>query len=150
MPQEFRGFSDCHRAPPSNDLGHWSINSARTILRRLFFASHTELYTSKQCCGSGSSFLPPRSGFQDPGWSNGRIRIRDKQTKFVNSLYIKIGRIRDPGSSAFLLPGSRIWDPNPWWSNGQVRDKTSRIRNTASKQAACTWHKHVIMSGSPL
>jgi hypothetical protein len=27
-------------------------------------------------------FYPP-----DPGWSNGRIRIRDKQTKFVNSLY---------------------------------------------------------------
>jgi hypothetical protein len=22
MPQEFRGFSDRHRAPPSNDLGH--------------------------------------------------------------------------------------------------------------------------------
>jgi hypothetical protein len=32
-------------------------------------------------------FYPP-----DPGLSNGRIR--DKQTKFVNSLYTKIGRIR--------------------------------------------------------
>jgi hypothetical protein len=31
---------------------------------------------------------------RDPGWSNGRIR--DKQTKFVNSLYKKRGRIRDP------------------------------------------------------
>jgi hypothetical protein len=49
-----------------------------------------------QCCGSGSGircFFTPR--IRDPGWSNGRIRIRDKQTKFVNSLYTKIGRIRD-------------------------------------------------------
>jgi hypothetical protein len=37
-------------------------------------------------------FFTPR--IRDPGWSNGRIR--DKQTKFVNSLYTKIGRIRDP------------------------------------------------------
>jgi hypothetical protein len=61
-------------------------------------------------------FYPP-----DPGWSNGRIRIRDKQTKFVNSLYTKIGRIRDP-----VL----FYTPDPGWSNGRIRDKTSRIRNT--------------------
>jgi hypothetical protein len=41
---------------------------------------------------------------RDLGWSNGRIRIRDKQTKFVNSLYTKIGRIRDP--VLFYPPGS--------------------------------------------
>jgi hypothetical protein len=46
-------------------------------------------------------FYPP-----DPGWSTGRIRIRDKQTKFVNCLYTKVGRIREPG--AFLPPGSGI------------------------------------------
>jgi hypothetical protein len=40
--------------------------------------------------------------------------IRDKQTKFVNSLYIKIGRIQDPGSEAFLPRGSGI----------QIRDGT--------------------------
>jgi hypothetical protein len=40
-------------------------------------------------------------------------RIRDKQAKFVNSLYTKIGRIR-------------------------IRDKTSRIRNTAVKDY-CTY-----------
>jgi hypothetical protein len=34
--------------------------------------------------------------------------IRDKQTKFVNSLYTKIGRIQNPGSGAFLPPGSGI------------------------------------------
>jgi hypothetical protein len=57
----------------------------------------------------------------DLGWSNGRIRTRDKQTKFVNSLYTKIGRIRDP---VFFYP------PDLGWSNGWIRDKTSRIRNT--------------------
>jgi hypothetical protein len=39
-------------------------------------------------------FYPP--WIRDPGWSNGQIRIRDKQTKLFNSLYTKIGRIRDP------------------------------------------------------
>jgi hypothetical protein len=65
-------------------------------------------------------FYPP-----DPGWSKGRIRIRDKQTKFVNSLYTKRGRIRDP-----VL----FYPPDPGWSNGRIRirDKTSRIRNTGS------------------
>jgi hypothetical protein len=48
-----------------------------------------------QCCVSGiRCFFTP--WIRDPGWSNRRIRIRDKQTKFVNSLYTKIGRIRDP------------------------------------------------------
>jgi hypothetical protein len=49
--------------------------------------------------------------------------IRDKQTKFVNSLYTKIGRIRDP-----VL----FYPPDPGWSNGRIwiRDKTSRIPNT--------------------
>jgi hypothetical protein len=64
-----------------------------------------------QCCGSGSGircFFTPR--IRDPEWSNGRIRIRDKQTKFVNSLYTKIGRIR-----RFFTP--RIRDPDPGWSN---------------------------------
>jgi hypothetical protein len=55
-------------------------------------------------------FYPP-----DPGWSNGRIRIRDKQAKFVNSLYTKIGRIRDP--VLFYSP-----DQDLGWSNGRIRD----------------------------
>jgi hypothetical protein len=38
----------------------------------------------------------------DPEWSYGRIR--DKQTKFVNSLYKK--NWSDPGSGVFLPPGS--------------------------------------------
>jgi hypothetical protein len=56
-------------------------------------------------------FYPP-----DPEWSNGRIR--DKQTKFVNSLYTKIGRIRNP--VLFYPPdpgygsGMEQWsDPDP-------------------------------------
>jgi hypothetical protein len=54
-------------------------------------------------------FYPP-----DPGWSNGRIR--DKQTKFVNSLYTKTGRIRDPVLFYTPDPGSGMeqWsDPDP-------------------------------------
>jgi hypothetical protein len=55
----------------------------------------------KQCCGSGSgAFLPPGSGIRirdgamvgsgmeqlsDPGWSNGRIRIRDKTSRIRNT-----------------------------------------------------------------
>jgi hypothetical protein len=38
--------------------------------------------------------------------------IRDKQTKFINSLYTKIGRIRDP-----VL----FYPPDPGWSNGRIR-----------------------------
>jgi hypothetical protein len=30
-------------------------------------------------------------------------------------------RIRDPGSGAFLPPGSGIRDPDPGWSNGRIR-----------------------------
>jgi hypothetical protein len=60
--------------------------------------------------------------------------IRDKQTKFVNSLYKKeVGSgIRDPGSGAFLPPGSgiRIRDGAMVGSGSGIRDKTSRIRNT--------------------
>jgi hypothetical protein len=51
---------------------------------------------------------------RDPGWSNGRIRIRDKQTKFVNMPLYK--QRSDPGSGAFLPPGSGMeqWsDPDP-------------------------------------
>jgi hypothetical protein len=65
---------------------------------------------------------------RDPGWSNGRLRIRDKQKKFVNCLYTKIGRIRvqvlfyppDPGSGSEMEqwldpdPGSNIPDPQHW------------------------------------
>jgi hypothetical protein len=71
-------------------------------------------------------FFTPR--IRDPGWSNGRIRIRDKQTKFVNSLYTKIGRIRDP---VLFYPTG----PDQGWSNGRIRirDKTSRMRNTGSR-----------------
>jgi hypothetical protein len=65
----------------------------------------------QQCCGSGiRCFFTPR--IRDPGWSSGRIRIRDKQTKFVNSLYTKIGRIRDP-----VL----FYPPDPEWSTGRIR-----------------------------
>jgi hypothetical protein len=77
-----------------------------------------------QCSGSGiRCFFTPR--IRDPGWSNGRIR--DKQTKIVNSLHTKIGRIRDPCFFTLL-----IRNPDPGWSNGRIRirDKTSRIRNT--------------------
>jgi hypothetical protein len=61
-------------------------------------------------------FFTPR--IRDPGWSNGRIRIRDKQTKFVNSLYTKMVRVRDP--VLFYPPdqgsgsGMEQWsDPDP-------------------------------------
>jgi hypothetical protein len=54
--------------------------------------------------GSGA-FLPPRSGIRDGAMVGSRIR--DKQTKFVNRLYIKKrGRIRDP-----VLFTPRIRDP---------------------------------------
>jgi hypothetical protein len=39
--------------------------------------------------------------------------------------------VADPDSVLFLPPGSEmIRDPDPGWSNGRIRDKTSRIRNT--------------------
>jgi hypothetical protein len=41
-------------------------------------------------------FLPPGSGIRDGAMVGSGSGIRDKQTKFVNSLYTKIGRIRDP------------------------------------------------------
>jgi hypothetical protein len=73
--------------------------------------------TASHCCGSGSGiwcFFTP--WIWDQGWSNGRIR--DKQTKFVNSLYTKIGRIQDP--VLFYPPdqgsgsGMEQWsDPDP-------------------------------------
>jgi hypothetical protein len=78
---------------------------------------------SGQCCGSGSGelFYPPGSGIRDGAMVGSGTGNRDKQTKFVNSLYTKIGRIRDPvlfyppdpGYGAFLPPGSgiRIRDP---------------------------------------
>jgi hypothetical protein len=53
-------------------------------------------------------FYPP-----DPGWSNGRIR--DKQTKFVNSLDTKIGRIRDP--VLFYPPDPGSGSGMEEWSN---------------------------------
>jgi hypothetical protein len=65
-------------------------------------------------------FYPP-----DPGSGSGMEQWSDldQQTKFVNSLYTKRGRIRDP-----VL----FYPPDPGWSNGRIRirDKTSRIRNT--------------------
>jgi hypothetical protein len=91
--------------------------------------------------GSGA-FLPPGSGIRI--WDGAMVGsgIRDKQTKFVKYLYTKRGRIRDPvlfypldpGSGAFLPPGSgiRIRDPDPGWSNGRIQDKTSWIRKTDS------------------
>jgi hypothetical protein len=46
---------------------------------------------------SGSvAFLPPGSGIRDGAMVGSGSGIRDKQTKFVNSLYTKIGRVRDP------------------------------------------------------
>jgi hypothetical protein len=85
--------------------------------------------------GSGA-FLSPGSGIRirDPGWSNGRIRIRDpgsgirdKLTKFVNR-----GRIRDP--VLFTSPDPGSGSGMEQWSDPDLgsgfRNKTSRIRNT--------------------
>jgi hypothetical protein len=75
-----------------------------------------------QCCGSGiPCFFTPR--IRDRAMVGSGSGIRDKQTKFVNNLYTKIGRILDP-----VL----FYPPDPGWSNGRIRirDKTSRIRNT--------------------
>jgi hypothetical protein len=55
--------------------------------------------------GSGA-FLPTGSGIRDVAIVGSGYGIRDKQIKFVNSLYTKIGRIRDP---------------DPGWSNVRVR-----------------------------
>jgi hypothetical protein len=58
--------------------------------------------------GSGA-FLPPGSGIRDGAMVGSGIR--DKQTKFVNSLYTKIGRIRDPVLFYPSDPGSGIKHP---------------------------------------
>jgi hypothetical protein len=81
--------------------------------------------------GSGA-FLPPGSG--SGLWDGAMVGsgIRDKQTKFVNSLYTKKGRIRDP--VLFYPPGFRIRDPDPGWSNGRIRiqDTCSGIKHPGS------------------
>jgi hypothetical protein len=44
---------------------------------------------TNQCCGSGSGiryFFTPRIRDPDPGWSNGRIRIRDKTSRIRNTV----------------------------------------------------------------
>jgi hypothetical protein len=63
-------------------------------------------------------FYPPV-----PGWSNGRIR--DKQTKFVNSIYTKIGRIRDP---MFFYPP----DPGSGMEQWSDPDRGSEIKHPGS------------------
>jgi hypothetical protein len=75
--------------------------------------------------------FPPGSGIRDGAMVGSGIR--DKQSKFVNSLYTKIGRIRDPGSGAFYPPdpGSGIRIRDGAMVGSGIRDKTSRIRNTA-------------------
>jgi hypothetical protein len=94
-------------------------------------------WTQHRCTVHTSSVADP-----DPG--SGAF-IPDL-TKFVNSLYTTIGRIRDP--VLFYPPdpgsGSRIRALDPGWSNGRIRirDKTSRIRNTAHK------HKQKERSGN--
>jgi hypothetical protein len=55
--------------------------------------------------GSGA-FLPPGSGIRDGPMVGSGSGIRDKQTKFVSSLYTKIGRIRDPVTFYPPDPGS--------------------------------------------
>jgi hypothetical protein len=67
--------------------------------------------------GSGA-FLPPGSGVRDGAMVGFGSGIRDKQTKFVNSLYTKIGRIRDP---VLFYPT----DPDPGWRNGRIRIRDS-------------------------
>jgi hypothetical protein len=80
-------------------------------------------YSWTQCCGSD----PVLFYLRDPGWSNGRIRIRDKQTKFVNSLYTKRGRIRDP---------VRFYPPDPGSGSGMEQwsnpDPGSGIKHPGS------------------
>jgi hypothetical protein len=102
--------------PPPVDLHHTPTSGGPAGLPRLpEGAELPALHTLDQCCGSGSGircFFTPRIRDPDPEWSNGRIRIRDKLTKFVNR-----GRIRDP-----VLFTPRIWDPDPGWSNGRIRD----------------------------
>jgi hypothetical protein len=64
-----------------------------------------------QYCGSRFGircFFTPR--IRDGAMVGSGSGIRDKQTKFVISLYTKIGRIRDPGSGS----GMEQWsDPDP-------------------------------------
>jgi hypothetical protein len=79
------------------------------------------LRNSSKCCGSGSGIKNPvlfTPRIWDPGWSNGRIRIWDKQTKFVNSLYTDRS---DPGSGIRCFFTPRIWDLDLGWSNSRVR-----------------------------
>jgi hypothetical protein len=73
-----------------------------------------------------TSVADPNLGFgvfypriQDPGGSNGRIRIRDKQAKSVTALY-KTGRTRDPVLFYPADPGS-----GRGWSDDKIgiRDK---------------------------
>jgi hypothetical protein len=52
------------------------------------------------------AFLPPGSGIRDGAMVGSGSGIRDKQTKFVNSLYTKRGRIRDPVLFYSPDPGS--------------------------------------------
>jgi hypothetical protein len=70
-----------------------------------------------QCCGSGiRCFFTP--WIRDGAMVGSGSGIRDKQTKFLNSLYTKIGRIRDPG---LFYP--RIRDKAMVGSGSGIRDK---------------------------
>jgi hypothetical protein len=62
----------------------------------------------------------------EPGSGSG---IRDKQTKFVNSLYTKIGRIRDP---VFFYPP----DPAPRFRNGAMVGSESGLKHLRSATLA--------------
>jgi hypothetical protein len=72
----------------------------------------------KKEVGSGiRCFFTPRIRDPDPGWSNGRIRIRDKTSRIRNTA-VYLPRILGTSfaSGAFLPPGSgmnffRTWDP---------------------------------------
>jgi hypothetical protein len=81
-----------------------------------------------QCCGSGSGircFFTPRIRNPDPG--SGREQWSDPDPgSGISKQNLLRGRIQDP--VLFYPP-----DPDPGWSNGRIRirDKTSRIRNTA-------------------
>jgi hypothetical protein len=89
-----------------------------------------------QCSGSGIRapvlFYPPDPGSGMEQWSDSDLGSRDKQTKFVNSLYKK--KRSDPGSGPFLPPGSgiQIRDGSMVGSGSGIRDKTCRIRNTVT------------------
>jgi hypothetical protein len=140
----------CPVAPsPSteNSDGPFNWNEQQQVNNRSSIVSYTTTSSQSSVADPGSgAFLPPGSGIRDPGWSNGRIRIRDKQTKFVNSLYIYKNK-SDPGSGAFYPPGSgiRIRDGAMVGSGSGILDKTSRIRNTESEHTVLTIFKEKII-----